>query len=299
MQKTKLVKLWAWSLGCLVCWASPVLAQSVQLTSSVVVTSASQTPIEPQKVLQNLADMNVVYLGETHDRAEDHRAQLEIIQALHRKNPQMAIALEMFQRPFQPIIDRYLAGEISAQELRSQTEYDQRWGYPWEFYAPILQFAKENRLRVVALNAPSEVTRKVARGGLQQLTLSDRRYIPPTSEIRAEPNSYRERIRQIYEGFHHSKGNSAQFENFFLAQVLWDETMADRINQFLRQNPQTQLIVLAGQGHLAFGDGIPSRVLRRNHQIRQAIVLLNPDPELQAASNPPAADYFWMTQPLP
>jgi hypothetical protein len=98
-----------------------------------------------------LQTADVVYLGERHDSAADHAAQLEIIEALHAENPDLAIALEMFQRPFQPVIDRYLAGEITEAELVAQTEYLERWGFPWEFYAPFLRFAQANELPVLAL----------------------------------------------------------------------------------------------------------------------------------------------------
>ncbi len=278
-------KLWALSLGFLFCWSSPALSQSVFPLPSAIALHSYQ-----QQILQALTTKQVVYLGETHDQPEDHRAQLEIIQALHRQNPKVAIALEMFQRPYQKALDLYLAGKLSEPELQTQTEYDKRWGYPWEFYAPILRFAKEKKIPAIALNAPSEVTRKVSRKGLQALTAEERQLIPPMSELRSEPKSYRDRIQKIYDGFHQGKGNSTQFENFFLAQIIWDETMADRISQFLRQNPKTQVIVLAGQGHLIYGEGIPSRVARRIKTVKQSIVLINPDQELL---NPPAGDYFW------
>ena len=106
------------------------------------------------ETFEALRTADVVYLGERHDSAADHAAQLTIIEGLYAENPDMAIALEMFQRPFQPAIDRYLAGEISEEELVAQTEYLERWGFPWEFYAPFLRFAQENELPVLALNAP-------------------------------------------------------------------------------------------------------------------------------------------------
>src|SRR4028118_1600443 len=59
------------------------------------------------------------------------------------------------------------------------------------------------------------------------------------------------------------QGNSTSFERFFTAQVLWDETMADKIAQFLKANPNYQVVVLAGTGHIIYGYGIPSRVARR------------------------------------
>lgn len=297
--------LCAWSIsflaiGFLSLWVPPVAAQPEP--AQVSVSAPNATTLNPQTVLQELAQRNVVYLGETHDSEVDHRAQLAIIQALYNlrsnfptsvKKP-TAIALEMFQRPYQSVLDRYLAGTISESTLQQLSEYEKRWGYPWEYYAPILRFSKQNFLLLIALNTPSEVTRKVARSGLQSLTFSDRRFIPPLSAIRTEPDSYRERIRQIYAEIHQGKSNSRQFETFFQAQVLWDETMAERISQFLSANPNTQVIVLVGQGHLLYGDGIPNRVARRqNKKVTQSVVLINPPKEIQAETDRPAADYFW------
>ncbi len=292
-------QIWVWSLGLTLLWTLPAYAQTppVSLTAAKVsVSSPQKQNYDPQSVLTRLSQASVVYLGETHDSPDDHQAQLEIIQSLHRLNPKLAIALEMFQRPYQSVVDRYLAGEITETQLQELSQFQKRWGFPWEYYAPILRFAKANRLPVIALNTPSEVTRKVARSGLKSLTLNDRRFIPPLSEIRAEPVAYRERMRQIYQEIHQGKGQSGRFESFFLAQILWDETMADRISQFLKATPNTQVVVLAGQGHIFYGDGIPSRVARRmlnNPQFSQSLVLLNPPAEFTVKQDRPIADFFW------
>lgn len=296
MIKHFLLASWAWSLGITLWCTPPIYAQTPSLAPDVSVSSPRSQSYDPQMILKKLAQASVVYLGENHDRADDHRGQLEIIRALHRLNPNLAIALEMFQRPYQSVLDRYLAGEITESQLQELSQYEQRWGFPWEYYAPILRFAKANRLTVIALNTPSEVTRKVARGGLESLTFEDRRFIPPVSEIRAEPEVYRERIRQIYQEMHQGKGNSKGFDRFFVAQVLWDETMAEQISRFLLANAQTQVIVLAGQGHIIYGDGIPSRVARRmpkNRKFSQSLVLLNPPQVFVTQTNRPIADYFW------
>ncbi|NES97024.1 MAG: ChaN family lipoprotein, partial [Desertifilum sp. SIO1I2] len=81
-------------------------------------------------IIQRLVQADVVYLGEIHNRPEDGQAQLEIIQALAQKG-KVAIAMEMFQRPYQAAIDAYLQGEISETQLLEQTEYEQRWRFPW------------------------------------------------------------------------------------------------------------------------------------------------------------------------
>ncbi|MBW4524120.1 MAG: ChaN family lipoprotein [Phormidium tanganyikae FI6-MK23] len=288
MTGKSIAKLCALSLSLLVLWSAPSYAQ----TSTI--TTPTQQKLDSQTVLKQLKQSRVIYVGETHDNEADHRAQLEIIRSLYQQNPKLAIGMEMFQRPFQSGLDSYLAGAATDSMLREFTEFDKRWGFPWEFYFPIIDFAKENQLPVVALNTPSEVTRKVARQGLAGLTKEEKRYIPPIAEIRTEPDRYRDRLRKIFDGFHSGKGNNRGFDRFFEAQVLWDETMADAIAQFLKKNPDRQMIVLVGQGHLVYGDGIPSRVARRIPQIKQSTILLNPPAEF--LKDKEIADFFWKTR---
>jgi len=308
-----LSNLFALSLG--IVWVcSPVYAQSVENSCSSQVILPEQANLDvgdldgtcgdsnkvinsPEVILPQLAQADVVYLGETHDNPEDHQTQLEIIQKLQQRHPKIAIAMEMFQRPYQRILDRYLAGQLSEQELLEQSEYNQRWGFPWKYYAPILRFAQEKQLPILALNTPAEVTRQVARKGLESLTPEQRQFIPPLSEIRTDNPEYRQLMLTIFKQHQHgSHGSSADFERFFLAQVLWDETMAEKIAQFLQANPDYQVVVLVGQGHIVYGYGIPSRVARRiqDKHLVQYSVLLSPNDV--ADTKKPIADFVWGTK---
>jgi uncharacterized iron-regulated protein len=243
-----------------------------------------------------LHQAHIIYLGETHDHAADHIAQLAIIKALYQQNPHLSIAMEMFQQPAQPALDRYLQGAISESELRAQTEYDQRWGFDWELYAPIVRFAKAQSIPILALNTPSEVTRQVARQGLASLSPAQRQLIPSLDEIRLVPPAYRQMVQQIYLDSHHGHQENDQnrFEFFFQAQVLWDETMAEGLAQALQQSDR-QLVVLSGQGHVVYGYGIPSRVKRRfqGTHLTQIVVLLNPNLLPAAATDLAVADFLW------
>ncbi|ASC70572.1 hypothetical protein XM38_015120 [Halomicronema hongdechloris C2206] len=286
-------RLGSWRLG----WA---MLGSAVLMMTAVACSAEEAPlvieVEPSRVsteaLHPLLGANVVYLGEQHDRAADHVTQLAIIQGLYREEPNLAIALEMFQRPFQPVIDRYLAGDISESELRAQTEYDQRWGFPWQYYAPILRFAKDNQLPVLALNAPSEVVSQVADAGLDSLTPEDFRYLPPRRDIDTGNSDYQAIVRDSFAG--HGSHGDFNFDNFFAAQVTWDETMAETIANFWRDSPDTTVVVLAGSTHIIYGYGIPDRVARRlGDSLQQTTVLLNfPQPKPSNAADA-IADVLW------
>jgi uncharacterized iron-regulated protein len=309
MRKRKIAKACTWLVGIIFLCTPPTYAQS---TSEPL--QQEQQQLTQQQILQELVKANVVYLGETHDSPKDHQAQLEILQALYQRNqkiatgaaaPRIAIAMEMFQRPYQDIINQYLAGKITEAQLVEQTEYNERWGFPWEYYAPLLRFAKAHQLPVLALNTPTEVTRKVARSGLESLTTDERQHIPPLSEIRTDNAEYRQIAQKAYEQHHQSgHGNSTSFERFFTAQVLWDETMAEKIAQFVKANPDYQVVVLAGQTHIVYGYGIPSRVARRlnNNQLIQRTVLLSVSKDAQStgeAQDTPfnsrfaIADFIW------
>jgi uncharacterized iron-regulated protein len=278
------------------------------LAAAQQVSNADQSiTYEVADVMEQLAAANVVYLGETHSSAADHAAQLDIIEALHQRNADVAIAMEMFQQPFQTVLDEYLAGTISEAELRERSQYDQRWGFPWEYYAPMLRYAQTHDIPVIALNVPTEITRRVAEKGLGSLTARDRQYIPPVDEIDLSDADYRAMMLEIYKNFHSGHGAGTSFERFFLAQVLWDETMAAGVVNFLQENPSHQVIVLAGQGHIAYDYGIPNRVARRLNARPDLVpdwshtsVLLNPSPELSMENaNREAADYLWQSEPQP
>ena len=230
-------------------------------------TLAEVTDItEPAKIdIGWLKQNDVIYLGENHDNPQHHAQQLELIEQLQQADDvNLAIGMEMFQRPFQPIIDRYLNREISEAELRKQTEYDTRWGFDWNFYAPILRYARAKQIQAIALNTPEEITHKVAQTGIESLKGSDFRYIPPLTEIDLDNREYRRATAEIYlQHVAAGQGNSTDLDNFFAAQVLWDETMAEAIALHYQNNPQAKIVVLVGKAHVMNDYAIPDRVTRR------------------------------------
>lgn len=293
MRKPRITKLCGWSLGIFFLCTTPTYAQNISNLYQ------QQQQLTRQQILQELAKANVVYLGETHNHPEDHKAQLEILQALYWQNKKVAVAMEMFQRPDQDKLDKYLAGKITEAELVEQTEYEQRWGFPWEYYAPILRFAKAHQLPVLGLNTPTEITRKVARHGLESLTIDERLQIPAFAEIRTDNADYRQMAREVYDQHHQAgHGNSSSFEKFFTAQVLWDETMAEKIAEFVKNQPDYQVVVIAGKGHIVYGYGIPSRVTRRlnNSQLIQRSILFSVPKKTPVVGEKVIADFFWQHQ---
>jgi uncharacterized iron-regulated protein len=210
-------------------------------------------------IIPRLAERRVVVVGEIHDRYDNHLVQLEIIKRLHALHPRLAIGMEAFQQPFQDALDDYVAGRISEQELLRATGYYERWRFDYRLYAPILRYAREHGLPVVALNLPGELTRKVGQEGLEALTPEERAQLP--REIDRSDSAYAARLRAVYA--QHPRAGRHGFEQFLDVQLLWDEGMAQRAADYLESRPDYHMVVLAGRGHVAWGSGIPQRLERR------------------------------------
>lgn len=234
------------------------------------------------KVVSELATKRLVFIGENHQRFDHHLVQLAIISHLHERNRALAIGMEFFQVPFQHYLDEYVAGRLDDEMLLEATEYFDRWGFDFRLYQPILHFAQEHQIPIVALNVARELVEKVSNNGVKGLTPSDSAQLP--AHIAPADAQYRERLRASFE--QHPATELTDFERFVEVQLLWDESMAETTAQYLAAHPERSLVVLAGNGHLAFRSGIPDRVHRRV-SIDSAVVLNG----LDSGIEPHIADY--------
>ena len=239
--------------------ASAQVANDAGSTTSDSIVIDLRNPSGVDGIIAELRDKRLVAVGETHTSYAHHLAQLEIIRRLHAQQPDIAIGMEMFQAPFQSVLDAYVAGEISEQQLLQQSGWFDRWGYDYRLYRPILEYAREQRIPVVALNISTELKERVSEVGVDGLSAQERQQIP--GEIDRSDRDYEQRLRQIYE--QHQQLDTDGFERFVEVQLLWDESMASRAAAWLRDHPRTTMVLLAGSGHLLHGSGIPSRVSRR------------------------------------
>ena len=253
------------------------------------VAYAGEAPLTFDELVATLATRRVVVLGETHDRFDHHLAQLEIVCRLQRTRRPLAIGLEAFQQPFQPVLDDYVAGRIDESRLLDGTEYYTRWRFDFRHYAPVLRFAREQGIELVALNVPAELTRKVGRGGLESLDADERARLP--SHIDRSNPRYQERLRGVFE--QHPNHEDRPFEHFLEVQLLWDEGMAEAAARYLGRHPDSLLVIIAGAGHVEYGDGIPARLERRTGYDAATLVLRG-----EALPSPDSADFRVDTVPI-
>ena len=249
--------------------------------------------IDLSSLVEKVSDKQVVFVGESHDQYQHHLNQLAIIKGLHAKHSDLAIGLEFFFQPYQSVLDRYIRGEIDESDLIRQTDYFNRWRFDYRLYRPIFRYAREQGIPLIALNLESEITEQVGREGIESLPEELKMRIP--SQIDRDNQDYRKRLQAIFDAHPHREGRD--FERFLDVQLLWDEGMAQQAAEWIKANPGRHLVILAGVGHLMYGDGIPSRLSRRVPASQAIVLNVNSPAEL----NQELADYLILAaeQPLP
>ncbi len=224
--------------------------------------------IKYAKLIPYLYGMKVIYIGEQHTKFSHHIIQYQLIKDLHQKGLDIAIGMEMFSRSFQKYIDQYIKGQISEEEFLKKTKYFTQWKYDYNYYKPILRYARENHIPVLGLNLDVKIIEKVARKGIDSLSKEEKKKLP--KEIDFSNLEYKKHLYRIYAL--HSHGDLKHFINFYQSQLLWDETMAETAAEYLKKHPEKTLVILAGNGHLMYGYGIPDRLYRR-YPAAQIIIL--------------------------
>lgn len=254
-------------------------------------------PVSEVEAVAVWARARAVLIGESHTSADDHAVQLKVLELLAARQPNFAVGMEMFQRPFQPALDRYIAGDIDEAQMLLDTEWKERWGFETELYRPFWQLAQEHGRPLLALNIRREITKRIAKVGVDGLTPAETASLP---EMDLQDTRYLEWMDEVFRS-HGSQMESQKLERFFAAQVAWDETMADTAAKWALANPDGLVVVIAGRGHIERDWGIPSR-LRRGLGAQYgdgAVISISPVasedvPRWDWASRNRFADFVWV-----
>jgi len=241
------------------------------------------------QLIEQLQSKELIFVGEVHDNPEHHLIQVQILQALMARYGPLTVAMEFFDETRQPVLDRYLKEEVSETVFLKDVDWDKSWSFPYHFYRPIIFLSKEKGRALLGINVPHNIVRKVARSGLDSLTPEERDQV--AKEINLDNQPHRDYLSEVFKdhSHHHQLKN---FEYFYQAQCVWEETMAENIARYLADN-RGKMVVFAGNGHITDRFGIPERVLRRL-QVSLATIVLYPLTD-RTIMNEEMADYIWLT----
>jgi uncharacterized iron-regulated protein len=219
-----------------------------------------------KEFFENLMDYHIIFVGEVHDSREAHDAELTILTGLAERDSSLVLALEMFERDVQDILDAYLKGEISEDRFLEQA-------HPWpnylEDYRPLVEFAKTKSIPVIAANIPQKTASAVATANRIALDVigEDRIYLPKLLHL--DSKKYYKLFMATMEQMPHSEPMGRMNPKaLYKAQVLKDAVMAASIEPFLDH----RILFCCGHFHSDYHLGIPYQLQKNHPELKIAVV---------------------------
>lgn len=132
------------------------------------------------QMVDSLANADVVFIGENHNCPISHWMELKIAESLYAAHgPLLTIGEEMMEADNQLILDEYMSRTIDYDRFESEARL---WdNYATDYY-PVVFFAKDNGIPMVATNVPRRYASIVKNKGLQaldSLSTEAKSFLPP------------------------------------------------------------------------------------------------------------------------
>jgi len=214
------------------------------------------------KIVADMAEADVLFFGEEHNDSAGHYLENRIFRALHAQyGEKIVLSLEMFETDGQLVLDEYLAGTIDE----ARFSRDLRLWNNYKDYRPMIEYAKQNKIPVIAANPPRRYVSLVTRRGmrsLDSLSKDAKRFLPPLP-YDTLTGRYREKFMDIMKG---SPGSSSQ--NIYYSQSLWDAGMAYSIYKFLKENKRKKVFHCVGGFHTEEKLGTAAQLQMRNKKLK-------------------------------
>ncbi len=250
--------------------------------------------ISIDNIVADCAAADVLFFGEEHNDSAGHYLENKIFRALYAVyGENLALSMEMFETDNQLVLNEYLAGKIDE----SRFSKDVRLWSNYKDYRSMIEYAKQNKISVIAANPPRRYVSMVSRRGMGSLdSLSDnaKKFLPklPYDTLTGR---YREKFFEIMKG---SPGG--ENPRVYHSQSLWDAGMANSIYKFWKKNKGNKIFHCVGGFHTQEKLGTAAQLLMRNKKLKILNIasfsdksFSNPDWEKESYRG----DYIIMTNP--
>jgi uncharacterized iron-regulated protein len=229
-----------------------------------------------------VARSSVVLLGESHTDADHHRWQLYTVAALYGRGGNVVIGFEAFPRRLQAVLDDWVDGRLTEDAFLKAAEWRQVWGYDAGLYMPLFQFARLNRIPMVAMNVERKLVSQVGQQGWEAIPVADREGL---SDPAPASVGYQRDLAHVYllkkalppgtdplsvpPGFTPKEPDEAaltetlaepDFKRFVAAQQTWDRGMAEALAGAKRKYAGAVVVGILGGGHVEGGYGVPHQL---------------------------------------
>ncbi len=258
-------------------WEAPPLERAARVYDG---KTGALIPFE--EMLDRLADSDAVFLGEMHIDETTHRVELAIYEGLlERRDGDVVLAMEMFERDVQSALDAYVAGEIDERQFLAESR---PWSQYRSAYRPLIERAREGGHPVVASNIPRKITRRIAMEGLdvlESLDAAERRLAP--AEIFPNTPAYWRRVdnaTRSHAGMMQRPGDEQRLSS---TQTLWDNTMGESCALALEDHPGSMVLHINGAFHSLHWDGTVRQFALRSPSAKTLTV------DIRSTRNPSVA----------
>jgi len=293
--------------GCSTTQKSPthVLEVGVDVRNDIaVIEPKSGDEFDWAWLLGQIAEADIVLLGEQHDHVVGHAVQLAVIEDSLDVFPKSVVAFEMLERDEQSRVDDYMDGVIDAAAFATLTHSTNWAGQDtWSaWYQPIIDATKCRGGSVIAANAPRRYVKLARTGGFERIDL-----LPQTRrELVDYPKKlssgrYRERFWELAD--HGEEGEEkAEIEvdtiddddpllPMFRSQQTWDATMAQSIASVMESGEFKKTFLIVGQFHVEYDGGVVQELRKRAPDSKVfSISIQRHLPEEEWQGKPPIAD---------
>lgn len=277
---------------------------------------ASGKQVTLSDIISAFSGADVALIGETHNDAIAHLLEADLLRGAHESHGlnakgqarPVALSLEMFERDTQLVLDEYLAGQISEKHFLLSSR-------PWNNYAtdyrPLVEYARERKLPVIAANAPARYVSRVSSLGpasLKELSKEAKAWLPPLP-FHPASQAYAAKFNQLMGLAASSTPPPAQMPgaggphgalHLLDAQTLRDATMASAITEHLKHQPQALIVHVNGKFHSEERLGVPEQIKLDRPKTRLLVITIvrgEGFPAFDAGRLGRLGDYVILTDP--
>ena len=276
--------------------SSPKLAT---LYDVALYDGGTKQQVSLKQLANALSDADVVFVGEYHGNHASHWLQAQLQTALYAQRPQQILSMEQFSRDKQTELDQYLKGDIGEVALLAKAN---AWPNYKASYRPLVEFAKQHNLPVIAANAPADIVRCIGRQGesyLEKLKPQQRKLL--ADDVFRNDEAYQAAFQKVM----HSpsvptKKDKPRLSNSYLAQLSRDNTMAESILKALEQQPKHQVVHMNGAFHSDNSLGTVALLKQRRPNLRVKVISpVRLEPDSKTKITYAKGDYVYLLKSQP
>ena len=224
-------------------------------------------------IITAAGNADVVFLGEQHDDPVAHAIEAEVFRRVYAEyaaKRKVTLSMEMFEQDVQIVLNEYLSGLITEKQFLDSSR---PWGNYKTDYRPLVEFAKEKRLEVVAANGPRRYVNMVSRGGrdtLNGLSKDAKKWLPPLPYGVAS-DAYAAKFKALM-----GPSPEAQMgiDNILSSQSLWDASMGYSVSRIFKRNKNPLVVHLNGGFHTESRLGTVEHLLKYRPKTRVIVVTM-------------------------